>query len=95
METTVQHIPEEHLYEITVSGEKVGYLKYREHRSNIVLYSTQVGKEHRHQGIAGILVRHALDDIRKQGRTMIPSCPYVGKFVQDNPEYQDLVGTLS
>jgi predicted GNAT family acetyltransferase len=37
------------------------------------------------------LVRHALDDLRAQGRRVDPACPFVAHYIRQNPEYADLV----
>jgi predicted GNAT family acetyltransferase len=37
------------------------------------------------------VVRFALDDIRDAGRQVIPSCWYVARFIDEHPEYADLV----
>jgi uncharacterized protein len=36
-------------------------------------------------------VRHALDDVRAAGRTVIPTCWYVAQFIDEHPEYEDLL----
>ena len=52
---------------------------------------TFVPPEHRGHGIAGRLVRHALDHARDRGLSVVPSCPYVADFIRKNPEYQSLL----
>ena len=42
-------------------------------------------------GLAGVLVRQALDDLRARGLKVHPVCPYVVKFLDKHPEYQDLI----
>lgn len=50
---------------------------------------TYVPQELRGRGIAEKLVRHALDDTKRRGYRYIASCPYVERFVQKHPEYQE------
>jgi predicted GNAT family acetyltransferase len=47
--------------------------------------------EFRGQGIATDLIRTVLDDVRAQGRTVTNYCPVVAAFIDDHPEYADLV----
>lgn len=50
---------------------------------------TFVPEEMRGQGIAEQLVRHALDDTIRSGHRFTAVCPYVKKFVQEHPTYQE------
>ena len=43
------------------------------------------------RGIAGQLTRHALDWARAEGLKVRPVCPYVAKWIERHPDYQDLV----
>ena len=43
-------------------------------------------------GIAAAqLVRYALDDVRRSGRPVVATCWYVADFIDEHPEYRDLV----
>jgi predicted GNAT family acetyltransferase len=56
-----------------------------------VLWATSVFPEFRGQGIARELIRRVLDDVRAQGKTVTIMCPIVRTFVENNPEYADLI----
>ncbi len=43
------------------------------------------------RGIAGELTRFALDTARAQGWKVIPACSYAARYIEKNPEYQDLL----
>lgn len=43
------------------------------------------------RGIAGALVRAALDWARASGLRVVPDCSYAAGFIQRHPEYQDLL----
>ena len=53
--------------------------------------STLVPPHLRGKGVGTELVRQALDWARQEGYQVIPSCSFVARFLEDNPEYQDLV----
>ncbi|MFC6714248.1 GNAT family N-acetyltransferase [Branchiibius cervicis] len=36
-------------------------------------------------------MRFALDDLREKGVHVVPSCPYVRRWIDQHPEYADLV----
>lgn len=55
------------------------------------LQHTEVARELRGRGVADVLVRHALEDVRARGERIIPTCPFVKAFLARHPEYQPLV----
>jgi predicted GNAT family acetyltransferase len=84
--------PDAHRYEARLDGELAGFLEYVVKRGRIALVHTEVAAAHEGQGIAGRLARFALDDARRRGLPVIPSCPYVKRFLERHPEYRDVVG---
>ncbi|WP_375001695.1 GNAT family N-acetyltransferase [Aeromicrobium sp. CTD01-1L150] len=89
--TVVQHTKKPR-YEIIVGGEMVGFTQYEEAGHGVHRYvHTEIDPEHGGHGYAGILVRSALDAEREAGHRVQAQCPYVKKFIQDHPEYQDLL----
>ena len=47
----------------------------------------------RGQGVGAELVRQALDDVRAGGGLVVPQCWYVARFIDEHPEYADLLAT--
>ncbi len=78
-------------YEISVDGDESGFADYQERGSQVVLPHTVIDPAARGQGLAALLVRFALDDIRSRGRSVVPACSYVSGFIAKSPEYADLV----
>jgi predicted GNAT family acetyltransferase len=58
----------------------------------VSLNHTMVPYAHRGKGIAAKLVREALNWARAEGLTVRPQCSYVGHFIDQNPEYRELLG---
>src|SRR5688572_3909320 len=90
-DTQVRDNRERGRYELTVDGEIVGIADYRDTGEALVFPHTEIDPARRGQGHGAVLVRGALDDVRRQGRTIVPSCWYVAEFIGENPEYADLV----
>ena len=42
------------------------------------------------RGIAGDLVKHALDFARSEGLKVLPQCSYAADYIRKHPEYADL-----
>jgi hypothetical protein len=47
--------------------------------------------EYEGQGIASTLAKTVMDDARERGRTVVPLCPYISKWLEKHPEYDDVV----
>ena len=78
-------------YEAWLAGRRVGLATYYQRGEVVVLPHTETDPEFGGRGYAGRLVRHALDDLRAQGRRVDPACPFVAHYIRRNPEYADLV----
>lgn len=86
----VRNNVEEEWYEAEVEG-KLALAAYKLRGNTITFTHTEVPEELEGQGIAGQIVRFALDDARARGLKVIPRCPYVAGYIRRHPEYQDLV----
>lgn len=91
MSTEVRDVPAEHRFEIVVDGEVAGFAAYRSAPGVRAFAHTVVEGRFQGQGLAGQLVREALDTTRTEGLAVEPYCPYVRRFVAEHPEYVDLV----
>ena len=69
----------------------VAFTEYREAHGRLLFPHTEVDPAHEGQGLAGRVVKGALDDVHTQGRKIVPLCPYVRRYVERHPEYSDLV----
>jgi len=57
----------------------------------VTIEHTETPKEHRGQGVAGVILKRALGDFRAQGKKVIPACPYAYKRFREHPEWADLL----
>jgi predicted GNAT family acetyltransferase len=83
--------PDRSRYEAVVDGEVVAFADYEAREDVVVLPHTVTKPALRGRGFAGHVVRFALDDIRASGRRVVPSCWYVARFIDEHPEYADLL----
>lgn len=73
-------------------GDAVGLLSYAVVDEQTLDYNhTFVPPELRGRGLAAILARHALDYAAEHGLSIVPSCPYVSRYIDKHPEYAGLV----
>jgi predicted GNAT family acetyltransferase len=78
-------------YTATVNGAVAGTLIYELEGPRVVLTHTIVEPGAREHGIGTALVRAALDDVRREGKTATVMCPFVTDFIADHPDYAGLV----
>jgi uncharacterized protein len=91
MAVEVTHDADGSRYELVVDDRLTGVAEYEDTGDALVFFHTEVDPERRERGLGGVLVRGALDDVRSNGRTIVPRCPFVAHFVDEHPEYQDLL----
>ena len=78
-------------YELLVDGELGSFIQYRWRDGVIEFVHTETEPGFTGQGLAGQLVRAALNDVRQRGLQMRPYCPFVRSYMERHPDYQDLV----
>ena len=79
-------------YRLMSDGEEVGYSEYDPIApASILIKHTEVLPEHEGKGFGSQLVKQMLDDIRTQGKTVIPICPYTLNYIRRHREFLDLV----
>jgi predicted GNAT family acetyltransferase len=84
--------PEKSRYEAHVGGELAGISEYHLTKASIVFTHTEVLDAFEGHGVGSALARTALDDVRAKGeRDVVPVCPFIHGWIDDHPEYADLV----
>jgi predicted GNAT family acetyltransferase len=78
-------------YELVDDGELVGFTQYSLRGGRVILVHTEIADGHEGQGLASELVRGMLDDLRTRGKRIVPVCPFVERYIERHPEYDDLV----
>ncbi len=88
----VVHEPERACYRALVGGRPVGRLEYERTERLVVLTRTEVDPDIDDLGVAGALVRRALDEVRAEGTTrVLVTCPFVTWWMARHRDYADLL----
>lgn len=90
-ELVFTHDPERRRYEAWLDEERVSLVTYRDDGQRVIINHTETPPVHQGHGYAGEVTRYALDDLRRQGRKIIPSCPYTAAWIRDHPDYADML----
>ena len=77
-------------YEGSLDGEVVTVLAYVRRGDVLDLTHTATEPAYRNRGLASAVSRAALEDVRRRGEKVHPSCPFAVTFLDDHPEFADL-----
>jgi predicted GNAT family acetyltransferase len=78
-------------YELYVNAELASIADYRRTGGTLDIHHTETRDGFRGRGLAALLIRNVLDDVRERRLTVVPSCWFVADLIEANPEYADLV----
>lgn len=79
-------------YRLLLGDTEVGFVEYDPIGSSAILIKhTEVAREHEGKGYGSELVRRTLEDVRAQGKTVVPICPYALNYIRRHREYIDVV----
>ncbi|HZN13790.1 MAG TPA: GNAT family N-acetyltransferase, partial [Acidimicrobiales bacterium] len=81
MATEVRDNHERSRYELFVDSQLVGVADYDIGDGIVVFPHTEIDPPRRGQGLAALLVQHALDGARAAGRKVVAQCWYVAEFI--------------
>ena len=83
--------PSESRFELRVDDELVGRVEYLPAGDSVIVAHTEIDEGHEGEGLGSVLVRGALEAIRANGKTVIPTCPFAAAYIRRHPEFLDLV----
>ena len=69
-------------YELTQGGKVVGFAEFKNIGDGaVMLPHTVVDEGHEGEGLGGQLARYALDDVRAQGKLVVPMCAFIAAYM--------------
>lgn len=72
-------------------SDLVGVVDYRRRDRTVTITHTGTVPAARGQRAAERLTTWALDQLRSTGDAIVPVCPYTAHFLDEHPEYADLI----
>lgn len=90
---SVEHDVNRSRYRIRDGVDYIGLIDYtmRSNGAVLAMTHTEVLPVRQGGGVAGVLAKAALDDVRARGVEVDPVCPYIARFIRRHPEYADLL----
>lgn len=86
----VRHNASVQRFEVVIDGA-LARADYRMHGNVMRIFHTEVPHHLEGRGIAGAMVRAALEHARAAGLRVEPACSYVRGYMQRHPETHDLL----
>lgn len=78
-------------FEARIDDVLAGFAEYVRGEEVVIHPHTVVSPGHRGRGVGSALARTALDDARRRGLKVRPTCRYLSAWIDRHPEYGDLV----
>ncbi|MBP2357462.1 putative GNAT family acetyltransferase [Kribbella aluminosa] len=72
-------------------GTLMGFVDYHLRPGVITFLHAETLPEFRGRGVAGTIAARSLDDARVLGLQVKPACPFYQTFLEEHPEYADLL----
>jgi len=91
MDTTVVDVPERGRFEIREGNRVLGLASYHVDDGVMTLPHTEVDPAVGGRGLGTALVAGVLDAARERGLHVLPYCSFVRRYIQQHPDYLDLV----
>jgi uncharacterized protein len=88
---TIDNNTDKQQYEAKLNGKVVAFAEYRPIGQSVMFTHTEVNEDLEGKGVAGQLIRFALEDTKAKGMTAIPMCPFVKIFIQRHKDFIDVV----
>lgn len=89
MDSTITHDAAQQRFNTTVDGI-TGHVEYERSDGVMTITHTVVPSEIGGRGIAGALVKAALEHARSGGLKVVPQCSYADAWMRKHPDYEEL-----
>jgi predicted GNAT family acetyltransferase len=83
--------PSKGLYVIRLDGKKAEMTYSKAGETMIIIDHTEVPQALSGLGLGGLLVKRAVEDARKEGKKIVPLCPFAKAYIAKHAELQDVV----
>ena len=89
MTIKIEHQPAKQRFEAALDGHH-GRIEYHVDSGVMTIEHTEVDRALEGRGVAGALVRAALEHARREGLKVEPKCEYTRSYMERHPETLDL-----
>ncbi|MFC9517735.1 GNAT family N-acetyltransferase [Nocardiaceae bacterium NPDC056970] len=87
--------PDLHRYEIRVGDTSAGFTEFVDSGDQRIFFHTEIDERFAGRGLAGTLIRSALDDTVAHGKRIVPICPFVAGFLDKHDDFKGFVDAVT
>jgi len=87
----VVRVPEASRFELRLGERLIGHADYHRRNSRIAFTHTEVDESYEGRGFGGLLAEAALNMAADEGLEVVPLCPFIARYIDENPRYARLV----
>lgn len=92
---TVQQAQDPDRFEISVDGTVAGFTQFVDAGDQRIFFHTKIDEAFGGRGLAGTAVGEALDRTREDGLRIVAVCPYVSRYLEKHPGYEDITDPVT
>jgi predicted GNAT family acetyltransferase len=78
-------------YAAYLDGRLLGLATWVKVHDTVILPHAEVNSDWTGRGVGSLLARRAFDDARAEGLSVLPFCPFMRRWAELHPSYQDVV----
>lgn len=86
-EPNVVRNAEQHRYELWLGDRLAGFAQYRERADRTIFVHTVIDEAFEGRGLGTVLADAALADVVQHGRTIVPLCPFIARYLRKTSNY--------
>lgn len=87
----VVDVPEASRLELRLGERLIGHTDYHRRNNRIAFTHTEVDEPYEGRGFGGLLAEAALNMAEEEGLEVVPLCPFIAHYIEENPGYARLV----
>ena len=88
----VERSDERRRFEALIDDKVAGVAEFIARGNDVVIFThTEVSPDYEGQGVGSRLAAAALDAVRAGGQKVQATCTFMGHYIRENEQYQDLV----
>jgi uncharacterized protein len=87
----VVHVPAASRFELRLGERLIGHTDYHRRNNRIAFTHTEVDEPYEGRGFGSLLAEAALNMAGEEGVEVVPLCPFIAHYIEENPGYARLV----
>ncbi|SEK55044.1 GNAT family N-acetyltransferase [Rhodococcus maanshanensis] len=79
--------PALHRYEVRLGTELAGFTEYLDRDTQRIFFHTEIGEQYGGRGLASLLIHDALAETVRDGKRIVPICPFVAGYLEKHDDF--------